>query len=61
MTIPSLPETKSGFVAHITQQMKQFFLKGIRRITDGSFLESIELDAEISEHKASTGKDLLER
>lgn len=60
-TIPAPLETKSGFAAHIPQQMKQFLLKGIRRITDESFLESVELDAEISEQKASTSEDVLER
>lgn len=59
-TIPSAAETKSGFAAHIPQQMKQFLLKGIRRITDESFLESVELDSETSEQKASTNEDLSE-
>ncbi|KAK1406699.1 hypothetical protein QVD17_38307 [Tagetes erecta] len=56
--VPSTTETKSGFAAHIPQQMKQFLLKGIRRITDESFLESMELDAGTSEQKASTSEDL---
>lgn len=60
-TIPSTTETKSGFAAHIPQQMKQFLLKGIRRITDESFLESVELDADNNEQKASTSEDLSER
>lgn len=59
-TVPSIPETKSVFAAHLPQQMKQFLLKGIRRITDESFLESVELDAETSEQKASTSEDLPE-
>ncbi|KAJ0790760.1 putative transcription factor WD40-like family [Helianthus annuus] len=59
-TLPSTTETKSGFAAHIPQQMKQFLLKGIRRITDETFLESVELDAEITEQKASTSEDLPE-
>ncbi|KAD4386161.1 hypothetical protein E3N88_26330 [Mikania micrantha] len=58
--VPSTTEIKSGFAAHIPQQMKQFLLKGIRRITDESFLESVELDAETSEQKASTSEDLSE-
>ncbi|KAK9080847.1 hypothetical protein SSX86_000606 [Deinandra increscens subsp. villosa] len=58
--VPSKTETKSGFAAHIPQQMKQFLLKGIRRITDESFLESLELEAETSEQKASTSEDLSE-
>ncbi|KAL4566093.1 hypothetical protein LXL04_030203 [Taraxacum kok-saghyz] len=61
-TAPSPPETKSGFAAHIPQQMKQFLLKGIRRITDETFLESVEIDAENSEQKATAmSEDLLER
>lgn len=59
-TIPSTTETKSGFAAHIPQQMKQFLLKGIRRITDESFLESVELDAETAEQKASNSEVLSE-
>lgn len=59
--IPSATETKSGFAAHIPQQMKQFLLKGIRRITDESFLDSVEFDAESSELKASDSEDLSER
>ncbi|XP_076899562.1 BEACH domain-containing protein B isoform X2 [Bidens hawaiensis] len=59
-TVPSIPETKSVFAAHLPQQMKQFLLKGIRRITDESFLESVELDVENSEQKASTSEDLPE-
>nr|XP_043606677.1 BEACH domain-containing protein B isoform X1 [Erigeron canadensis] len=59
-TIPPTIETKSGFAAHIPQQMKQFLLKGIRRITDESFLESIEFETEANEQKASTSEDLSE-
>ncbi|GKB07990.1 BEACH domain-containing protein B isoform X1 [Tanacetum coccineum] len=59
--IPSATETKSGFAAHIPQQMKQFLLKGIRRITDESFLDSVEFDAESNELKASDSEDLSER
>ncbi|KAI3726569.1 hypothetical protein L1987_66367 [Smallanthus sonchifolius] len=59
-SVPSTTETKSGFAAHIPQQMKQFLLKGIRRITDESFLESVELDGETSEQKASTSEELSE-
>lgn len=59
-SVPSTTETKSGFAAHIPQQMKQFLLKGIRRITDESFLESVEVDTETSEQKASTSEDLSE-
>lgn len=60
-TVPSTPEIKSGFAAHIPQQMKQFLLKGIRRITDETFLESVELEAETSEQKASNTEEVLER
>ncbi|KAI3504943.1 hypothetical protein L1887_26753 [Cichorium endivia] len=60
-TVQSAPEIKSGFAAHIPQQMKQFLLKGIRRITDETFLESVELEAETSEQKASNTEEVLER
>ncbi|OMO50809.1 hypothetical protein CCACVL1_30251 [Corchorus capsularis] len=42
-------ETKSSFVGHIPEQMKQFLLKGVRRITDEGSSEPGESDAESSE------------
>ncbi|KAH7567643.1 hypothetical protein JRO89_XS07G0111300 [Xanthoceras sorbifolium] len=56
----SLPahENKSSFVGHIPEQMKQFLLKGIRRITDEGISEPSEVDTEPSGQKASVSEDL---
>nr|KJB29367.1 hypothetical protein B456_005G097000 [Gossypium raimondii]KJB29368.1 hypothetical protein B456_005G097000 [Gossypium raimondii] len=46
----SLPssESKSSFVGHIPEQMKQFLLQGVRRITDEGSSELVESGAEPS-------------
>lgn len=46
-TLP-VNETKNSFVGHIPEQMKQFLLKGVRRITDEVISEAGENDAETS-------------
>jgi len=46
-TLP-VNETKNSFVGHIPEQMKQFLLKGVRRITDEVIAEAGENDAETS-------------
>ncbi|XWS25391.1 hypothetical protein CRYUN_Cryun27aG0064600 [Craigia yunnanensis] len=46
-TLPS-SESKSSFVGHIPEQMKQFLLKGVRRITDEGSSEPGESGAEPS-------------
>lgn len=50
-------ESKTSFVGHIPEQMKQFLLKGVRRITDEGNSESGENDAESSGQKASIPED----
>lgn len=45
----SSSESKSIFVGHIPEQMKQFLLKGVRRITDEGSSEPGETGAEPSE------------
>lgn len=46
-TLPN-NESKSSFVGHIPEQMKQFLLKGVRRITDEGSSEPGESGAEPS-------------
>lgn len=45
-------ENKSSFVGHIPEQMKQFLLKGIRRIADEGTSEPSESDTEPTGQKA---------
>lgn len=46
-TLP-VNESKNSFVGHIPEQMKQFLLKGVRKITDEGSSEADENDAETS-------------
>lgn len=52
-------ESKSNFVAHIPEQMKQFLLKGIHKITDEGVSESYENESENGQ-RTSISEDLLE-
>ncbi|XP_059637635.1 BEACH domain-containing protein B [Cornus florida] len=54
-------ENKSGFGGHIPEQMKQFLLKGIRRITDEGSSEPTESDAESSGQKTLVAEDPSDR
>ncbi|KAF3447262.1 hypothetical protein FNV43_RR12442 [Rhamnella rubrinervis] len=53
----SVTESKSGFVGHIPEQMKQFLLKGVRRITEDVNSEPNENDFEHSSQKTSIPRD----
>lgn len=53
----SVSESKAGFVGHIPEQMKQFLLKGVRRITEEVSSEPNEIDVEHSGQKTSISKD----
>ncbi|KAH7524781.1 hypothetical protein FEM48_Zijuj06G0155600 [Ziziphus jujuba var. spinosa] len=57
---PTLNESKSGFVGHIPEQMKQFLLKGVRRITDEVSSEPNENDIEFCGQKTSIPTDPLD-
>ncbi|KAK9271394.1 hypothetical protein L1049_026984 [Liquidambar formosana] len=50
-------ESKSNFGGHIPEQMKQFLLKGVRRITDEGSSEPSENDTELSGQQASIPED----
>lgn len=54
-------EKKIGFGGNIPEQMKQFLLKGIHRITDEGSSETTENDAESSGQNTSVNEDLLDR
>ncbi|XP_027772213.1 BEACH domain-containing protein B isoform X3 [Solanum pennellii] len=56
---PSI-DAKSGFAAHIPEQMKRFLLKGIRRITDEGSSELNESESELSGQKPGS-EDLSDR
>ncbi|KAL6311641.1 hypothetical protein AAG906_025831 [Vitis piasezkii] len=58
-TIP-INESKSGLGEHIPEQMKQFLLKMMHRITDEPTLVTTENDADLSGQKASVWVDLSE-
>lgn len=58
-TVP-INESKSGLGEHIPEQMKQFLLKMVHRITDEPTLMTTENDADLSGQKASVSVDLLE-
>lgn len=53
-------DAKSGFAAHIPEQMKRFLLKGIRRITDEGSSELNESESELSGQKPGS-EDLSDR
>ncbi|XP_049392400.1 BEACH domain-containing protein B isoform X1 [Solanum stenotomum] len=53
-------DAKSGFAAHIPEQMKRFLLKGIRRITDEGPSELNESESELSGQKPGS-EDLSDR
>ncbi|KAL3340220.1 hypothetical protein AABB24_028710 [Solanum stoloniferum] len=53
-------DAKSGFAAHIPEQMKRFLLKGIRRITDECPSELNESESELSGQKPGS-EDLSDR
>lgn len=53
-------ESKSGLAGQIPEQMKQFLLKGVRRITDEVFSESSEPDTELSKENTLISKESLE-
>ncbi|KAJ7958905.1 BEACH domain-containing protein [Quillaja saponaria] len=53
-------DSKQGLVGHIPEQMKQLFLKGIRRITDEGTSEANENNSEPSGHKTSVPMDTSE-
>ena len=53
----SVTESKSGFVGHIPEQMKQFLLKGVRKITEDVSSEPNENDIEHSGQKTSIPRD----
>ncbi|CAK7347274.1 unnamed protein product [Dovyalis caffra] len=55
-TLP-VNESKTSFVGHIPEQMKQFLLKGVRRITDEGSSEAGENDAETSGRTTSIPDD----
>ncbi|KAA8528370.1 hypothetical protein F0562_035725 [Nyssa sinensis] len=55
--LPPVNESKSGFGGHIPEQMKQFLLKGIHRITDEGSSEPSENDSESSGHNSSVPED----
>ncbi|KAF4394946.1 hypothetical protein F8388_017674 [Cannabis sativa] len=59
VTVP-MNDSKSGLAGNLPEQMKQFLLKGVRRITDEVISESNESDTEHSGQKASIAKDLLD-
>lgn len=54
-------EGKIGFGSHISEQMKQILLKGIRRITDEGSSDNIENEDESGVLKASAAEDHLVR
>lgn len=58
-TVP-INENKSGLGQHIPEQMKQFLLKGVHRITDEGTSETNENDADLGGQKASVSVDLSE-
>ena len=58
-TVP-INENKSGLGRHIPEQMKQFLLKGVHRITDEGTSETNENDADLGGQKASVSVDLSE-
>ncbi|KAL6310700.1 hypothetical protein AAG906_022703 [Vitis piasezkii] len=58
-TVP-INESKSGLGEHIPEQMKQFLLKMVHRITDEPTLMTTENDADLSGQKAFVSVDLLE-
>ncbi|KAL9450104.1 hypothetical protein AB3S75_011937 [Citrus x aurantiifolia] len=51
-------ENKSSFVGHIPEQMKQFLLKGIRRIADEGTSEPSESDTEPTGQTASITEEI---
>ncbi|KAH9690313.1 BEACH domain-containing protein B [Citrus sinensis] len=51
-------ENKSSFVGHIPEQMKQFLLKGIRRIADEGTSEPSESDTEPTGQMASITEEI---
>lgn len=53
-------DAKSGFAAHIPEQMKRFLLKGIRRITEEASSELNESESELSGQKPGS-EDLSDR
>nr|XP_027094520.1 BEACH domain-containing protein B isoform X2 [Coffea arabica]XP_027094521.1 BEACH domain-containing protein B isoform X3 [Coffea arabica] len=59
--LSTVSDAKTGFGAHIPEQMKRFLLKGIRKITDEGTSEMSDNDAESSNPKASTPEDLTDR
>ncbi|CAI9116125.1 OLC1v1017198C2 [Oldenlandia corymbosa var. corymbosa] len=56
----TINDGRTGFGAQIPEQMKQFLLKGIRKITDEGNLEITETDADSSKQNA-TSEDLSNR
>ena len=58
-TVP-INESKSGLGEHIPEQMKQFLLKMVHRITDEPTLMTTENNADLSGQKAFVSVDLLE-
>ncbi|XP_065880379.1 BEACH domain-containing protein B isoform X2 [Euphorbia lathyris] len=57
VNIVTVNEYKASFVGHMPEQMKQFLLKGVQRITDEGTSEAVDDDAENSSQKASTSED----
>lgn len=55
-TLP-VNESKSGFGGHMPEQMKQFLLKGVRRITEEGSSEPGENDNELSGQMVSVPED----
>ncbi|KAL1821830.1 hypothetical protein ACET3Z_016699 [Daucus carota] len=60
-TIHLVNDGKVGFGSHIPEQMKQFLLKGIRRITDEGSSDTIENENESGVLKESTSEDQADK
>ena len=60
-TIHLVNDGKVGFGSHIPEQMKQFLLKGIRRITDEGSSDTIENENESGVLKESASEDQADK